>query len=152
MKISAILKTHAKTDLAMLLLRVTTGGTFMAHGAQKLFGWFGGHGLEATGQWMSSIGLDPGFLMAFLAGAGEFFGGLALLLGILTRPAALGTALIMLVAMFAVHWTNGFFITNSGYEYAFTLMMISICILLHGAGKYSLDHTLQTMFSDQPEK
>lgn len=152
MKISAILKTHDKTDLAILLLRVTTGGTLMAHGAQKLFGWFGGYGLEATGQWMDSIGLSPGYLMALLAGSGEFFGGLALLLGMLTRPAALGTALIMLVAMVAVHWTNGFFITNSGYEYSLILMVISICILLHGAGKYSLDHTLQAMFPNKPEK
>lgn len=152
MKISAILKTHDKTDLAILLLRLSTGGTFMAHGAQKLFGWFGGYGLEATSQWMDSIGLNPGYLMALLAGSGEFLGGLALFLGMLTRPAALGTALIMLVAMFTVHWTNGFFITNNGYEYSLTLMMASICILLHGAGRYSLDHTLQVIFSNKLEK
>ncbi len=142
MKTSTILNTHAKTDLAILLLRITVGGIFIAHGAQKLFGWFGGHGLEGTGQWMASIGLTPGYLMALLAGSGEFFGGLALLLGLLTRPAALVTAVTMLVALLIVHWSNGFFISNNGYEYALMLMAASLVLLLHGAGRYSLDSKL----------
>src|SRR5690606_33047640 len=90
-----------------LLLRVPLGIIFMAHGAQKLFGWFGGYGLEGTGQWMASIGLQPGYLMALGAGSAEFFGGLFLLIGLLTRPAALALAFTMVVAIFAVHIGNG---------------------------------------------
>ena len=77
---------------ASLILRVPVGLILAAHGAQKLFGWFGGYGLEGTGQWMASLGLEPGYLMALMAGVAEFFGGLALVLGLLTRPAALVTA------------------------------------------------------------
>ncbi|MCT7655557.1 DoxX family protein [Oceanimonas sp. NS1] len=99
-----------------------TGIILAAHGAQKLFGWFGGYGLEGTGQWMASIGLGPGYLMALLAGSAEFFGGLALLLGLLTRPAALVSAVTMLVALFSVHIDNGLFMANNGYEYALTCL------------------------------
>ena len=88
---------------APLALRVPAGLIFAAHGAQKLFGWFGGYGLEGTGQWMASQGLNPGYLMALLAGSAEFFGGLALLLGFLVRPAAAVLAFAMLVAIFGVH-------------------------------------------------
>src|SRR4051794_14305909 len=86
---------------APLALRVPVGIIFAAHGAQKLFGWFGGYGLEGTGQWMDSIGLGPGYLMALLAGAVEFFGGLALIAGLLVRPAAAALAFTMLVAIFS---------------------------------------------------
>ncbi len=84
----------ASTDagLAPLALRLPVGIIFIAHGAQKLFGWFGGYGLEGTGQWLGSIGLAPGYLMAVLAGGAEFFGGLALVLGLLVRPAAAALA------------------------------------------------------------
>ena len=75
-----------------LALRVPIGIIFAAHGAQKLFGWFGGYGLEGTGQFFGSIGLNPGYLMALLAGAAEFFGGLALIFGLLVRPAAASLA------------------------------------------------------------
>ena len=87
---------------APLALRIPIGIIFVAHGAQKLFGWFGGYGLEGTGQFMASIGLTPGYLMALLAGSAEFFGGLALLFGLLVRPAAAALAFAMLVAIFAV--------------------------------------------------
>ena len=103
---------------AALVLRLPIGLILAAHGAQKLFGWFGGYGLEGTGQWLDSIGLGPGYLMALLAGSAEFFGGIALVLGLLTRPAALVTAVTMLVAMFSVHIDNGLFMSNNGYEYA----------------------------------
>ncbi|MEO4046610.1 DoxX family protein [Pseudomonas sp. CAU 1711] len=124
------------------LLRVGAGLTFAAHGAQKLFGWFGGYGLEGVGQWMESIGITPGYLMAALAGSAEFFGGLALVVGLLVRPAALSLLVAMLVAMFAVHWPNGFFITNNGYEYALILGLISAVLMIEGAGKLSLDRIL----------
>ena len=103
---------------AALVLRVPVGLILAAHGAQKLFGWFGGYGLEGTGQWLASIGLEPGYVMALLAGGAEFFGGLALVLGLLTRPAALVAAFTMLVAIFSVHIGNGLFMSNNGYEYA----------------------------------
>jgi putative oxidoreductase len=94
---------------APLALRVPVGIIFAAHGGQKLFGWFGGYGLDGTGQWMASIGLNPGYLMALLAGSAEFFGGLALLLGLLVRPAAIALAVTMVVAILSVHIGNGLF-------------------------------------------
>ncbi|TNF15187.1 MAG: DoxX family protein, partial [Vibrionaceae bacterium] len=114
---NAFLKKLMSTDagFAPLVLRIPIGITFMAHGSQKLFGWFGGYGLEGTGQWMASIGIEPGVLMAFLAGSGEFFGGLFLLIGLLTRPAAFVTAFTMVVAILSVHIGNGLFMANNGY-------------------------------------
>ncbi|MFD2017163.1 DoxX family protein [Vibrio olivae] len=114
----------------------------MAHGSQKLFGWFGGYGLEGTGQWMASIGIEPGVLMAGLAGSGEFFGGLLLLIGLLTRPAAVVTAFTMLVAILSVHISNGLFMSNNGYEYALALLAISVSLAFSGAGKVSADEII----------
>ena len=114
------------------------GIIFAAHGAQKLFGWFGGYGLEGTGAWMDSIGLSPGVLRAFLAGAAEFFGGLALILGLLTRPAAAALAFAMLVAIFSVHFENGLFMSNNGYEFGLALLAASVSLLFSGSGKISL--------------
>ncbi|MDF0750897.1 DoxX family protein [Marinobacter sp. 71-i] len=127
---------------AALILRVPVGLILAAHGAQKLFGWFGGYGLEGTGQWLASIGLEPGYLMALLAGGAEFFGGLLLVLGLLTRPAALVTAFTMLVAIFSVHIGNGLFMANNGYEYALTLFVVSLALVVQGAGRFSLDNVL----------
>jgi len=125
-----------------LALRVPVGIIFAAHGAQKLFGWFGGYGLQGTGAWMDSIGLAPGVLMAFLAGAAEFFGGLALILGLLTRPAAAALAFAMLIAIFSVHFQHGFFMSNNGYEFALALLAASVSLLFSGAGKVSVDALL----------
>lgn len=124
-----------------LILRLTLGVILAAHGAQKLFGWFGGYGLEATGQWMDSIGFTPGYLMALLAGSAEFFGGLALILGLLTRPAAIVAAFTMLMAM-TVHIGNGFFVSNNGYEFALILLAAAITLAIQGGGAYSLDRRL----------
>jgi putative oxidoreductase len=125
-----------------LALRAPVGIIFAAHGAQKLFGWFGGYGLEGTGQFFGSIGLNPGYLMALLAGAAEFFGGLALVVGLLVRPAAAALAFAMLVAVFAVHWSKGFFAGGGGYEYALALFAASLSLLFSGAGRYSVDLAL----------
>ena len=125
-----------------LALRVPVGVIFAAHGAQKLFGWFGGYGLEGTGQFFGSIGLTPGYLMALLAGLVEFFGGLALVFGILVRPAAAALAFAMLIAVFAVHWSKGFFASNGGYEYALALLAASVALVLTGAGRFSVDRSL----------
>ena len=125
-----------------LVLRVPVGIILAAHGAQKLFGWFGGYGLEGTGQWMASIGLEPGFLMALLAGSAEFFGGLALVLGLLARPAAAVTAFTMAVAIFSVHFEHGLFLSNNGYEYALALFAATIALAVQGAGSFSVDNAL----------
>ncbi len=130
-----------------LILRVPTGITLAAHGAQKLFAWFGGYGLEGTGQWMASIGLEPGYLMALLAGSAEFFGGLALLLGLLTRPAAVVTAFTMVIATFSVHIQNGLFMANNGYEYALALLAITAALAVQGGGKLALDNLLVSKLS-----
>lgn len=127
------------------MLRVPIGIIFAAHGAQKLFGWFGGYGLAGTGGWMESIGLAPGVLMAFLAGAAEFFGGIALILGVLTRPAAAVLAITMLVAIFAVHFENGLFMSNNGYEFGLALMAASVSLAFSGAGRASVDAVLARM-------
>jgi len=127
---------------APLALRLPAGIIFAAHGAQKLFGWFGGYGLEGTAQWMASIGLQPGMLMALLAGGAEFFGGLALIAGVLVRPAALALAVTMLVAIFAVHGSNGLFMANDGYEFALSLLAVTVALLLSGAGRLSVDRRL----------
>ncbi|MEH6548422.1 MAG: DoxX family protein [Pseudomonadales bacterium] len=131
-------------SFASLALRVPLGLTLAAHGAQKLFGWFGGYGLEGTGQWMASIGLEPGYLMAIGAGGAEFFGGLALALGLLTRPAALVSAFTMLVALVVVHLENGFFLSNNGYEYALILFAASLSLIFSGAGSWSIDRLIQS--------
>lgn len=124
---------------APVALRIPVGITFAAHGAQKLFGWFGGYGLEGTAQWMASVGLNPGHLLATLAGSAEFFGGLALVLGLLVRPAAASLAFSMLVAILSVHIGKGFFMSNNGYEYALALLAASTSLLASGAGRLSLD-------------
>ena len=124
-------------------LRIPVGIVLAAHGAQKLFGWFGGYGLEGTGQWMASIGLEPGYLMALLAGGTEFFGGLALVFGLLTRPAAALSALTMLVAIFSVHIGNGLFMSNSGYEFALTLFAATLALAIQGGGSFAIDSWLR---------
>ncbi|HEY9042016.1 MAG TPA: DoxX family protein [Rheinheimera sp.] len=137
----------SNAGVAALALRVPVGIIFAAHGAQKLFGWFGGYGLEGTGGWMDSIGLSPGIVMAFLAGAAEFFGGIALILGLLTRPAALSLAIAMVVAIFSVHIQNGLFMANNGYEFGLALLAASVSLLFSGAGKASIDSLLAKRFN-----
>ena len=138
------IKTILATDsgLGPLVLRIPVGIIFAAHGAQKLFASFGGYGLEGTGQFFASIGLNPGYLMALLAGSAEFFGGLALIAGLLVRPAAAVLAFTMLVAIFAVHIGNGLFMSNNGYEFALALLAASVSLVLSGAGAFSLDRLI----------
>ena len=128
--------------IGALVLRVPVGVIFAAHGAQKLFGWFGGYGLDGTGQFFASVGLAPGYLMALLAGLVECLGGLALVAGLLVRPAAAALAGAMLVAVFAVHWSKGFFASNGGYEYALALFAASLALVFSGAGRWSVDRAL----------
>jgi putative oxidoreductase len=138
--IKKLIKTES--GYSTLALRIPIGIIFMAHGAQKLFGWFGGYGLEGTGGWMESIGLAPGFIMALMAGSAEFFGGLFILLGLLTRPAALALSFTMVVAIFSVHFTNGLFMSNNGYEFGLVLLAACVSLAFSGAGKLAVDNVL----------
>lgn len=138
--IQSILKTNQ--TISTLPLRLIAGIIFTAHGAQKLFGWFGGYGLEGTGQWMESIGLGPGYLMAMMAGGAEFFGGLFLIIGLLVRPTSLVLAFTMIMAIVTVHLSNGLFLTNNGYEFGLALFAITAALLFQGGGKYSVDSGL----------
>ena len=139
--------TTSTTGLDALPLRVGAGAIFAAHGAQKLFGWFGGYGLEGTAGWMTSIGLEPGLLMAGMAGAAEFFGGLLLILGLLVRPVSLMLAITMIVAIVTVHLQNGLFMANNGYEFGLALLVISVGLVFRGAGSLSADRLLQTQLA-----
>jgi putative oxidoreductase len=141
---NSFLKRVLATDdgAGALALRIPVGIIFAAHGAQKLFGWFGGYGLEGTGQFFASVGLNPGYLMALLAGLAEFVGGLALVAGLLVRPAAAALAFAMLIAIFAVHWSKGFFAASGGYEFALALFAASLSLLFSGAGRFSADRAI----------
>ena len=125
--------THA--DLGLFLMRAMVGIVFVFHGAQKLFGLFGGYGLEATVGWMESIGIPFPMLSATLAGSAEFFGGLALLSGFGVRTAGLFLALTMLVA---ARTQTGFDATSGGMEYPLTLAFVSAGLALTGAGRFGL--------------
>ncbi|MGY1892202.1 DoxX family protein [Pseudomonas asplenii] len=138
--INKVLFTRAGYGLT--ILRIAVGVIFAAHGSQKLFGLFGGYGLAGTAQYMDSIGLHPGYLMATLAGGTEFFAGLALIIGLLVRPAALGLTILSLVAIFTVHISNGLFMANNGYEFALALLGGSLAVLIEGAGKLSVDRAI----------
>lgn len=130
--------TETLSPLAEPLVRATAGLLLVPHGAQKLFGWFGGYGLEATGQFFAAkLGLPPA--LALLAGLIEFFGGLALALGLATRLSAALVVGLMFVATFQVHWGNGFFWTSGGVEYPLMWGLVALSFVLRGGGRLSLD-------------
>ncbi len=139
-KIKAVFTTRAGYGLTVV--RILVGIIFVAHGSQKLFGAFGGYGLEGTGQYMASLGLTPGYLMALLSGSAEFFGGLGLVVGLLARPAAVVLAATLVVAIFSVHISHGLFMANNGYEFALALLGGVVAVLIEGAGKLSLDRSI----------
>jgi len=132
--------------LALLILRVVAGGVFAGHGAQKLFGLFGGHGLEGTGRFFDSIGLRPGRHQALAAGLAEFVGGALLALGLFVPVAALLIISVMTAAVWTVHLKNGLWATNSGYELNLLYATIAFAAAGVGPGHWSLDHVLG--FSD----
>jgi putative oxidoreductase len=128
--------------LGRLLLRVTVGALFVGHGTQKLFGWFGGHGLEATANMFDSIGMRPGNRNAIAAGVAEAGGGAALAAGFATPLAAATLTSVMLTAINRVHLKNGPWITNGGYEYNAVLIAAVLALAEVGPGELSLDHAL----------
>jgi putative oxidoreductase len=128
--------------IGRLLLRLTVGGFFFGHGTQKLFGWFGGHGLDATSQMFEGLGMRPGRRNALAAGAAEAGGGAALALGFATPLAAGTITSVMLTAIHRVHLKNGPWTTNGGYEYNAVLIAAALALAEVGPGELSLDHAL----------
>ncbi|MHA1536974.1 MAG: DoxX family protein [Alphaproteobacteria bacterium] len=127
------------------LIRVAAGLWMVPHGAQKLFGSFGGN-IEGTAGFFAKIGIEPALTMAYLTGGIEFFGGILIAIGLLTRPAALGGLILMLVAVFAVHIGNGFFWNKGGYEYPLMWAVLMLAIFLKGGGELSIDKQLGKEF------
>lgn len=130
--------------IGRLLLRLTVGGFFFGHGTQKLFGWFGGHGLGATSQMFDGLGMRPGRRNAVAAGVAEAGGGAALALGLATPLAAGTLTSVMLTAIHRVHLKNGPWATNGGYEYNAVLIAAVLALAEVGPGEVSLDHLLGT--------
>lgn len=124
---------------APLLLRLGLGVIFIFHGGQKLFGLFGGGGLDGLAGFFGKIGIEPAYPMAVLVAATELLGGVALFVGVAVRPAAIAIAAIMVGAIVTVHGKNGFAITNSGYEYNVALIVMCASLLFSGGGRWSFD-------------
>lgn len=133
---------------SLMIVRLFLGVIFFAHGAQKLFGWFGGPGLKGTINFFrSSLGVPPA--LAVIAALTECFGGLAVFVGLLSRPAALGLVAVMLVAVVKVHWRNGFFLNMSlhpgkghGFEFNFALIGMALAVFVGGGGAGSIDRLI----------
>ncbi|QKT02987.1 DoxX family protein [Ectothiorhodospiraceae bacterium 2226] len=147
---TTVSRSGASTDqlaaLAWPMVRIVTGLLLIPHGAQKLFGWFGGHGLAGTAQFFeTALNMSPGLLWAGLAGAVEVFGGIALVLGLFTRTAALAVAVLMAVAI-TVHLPQGFFWNAGGFEYPLMWGVLALALVLRGGGPYSLDARLGLRF------
>jgi putative oxidoreductase len=129
-------------DLGLLVARLVLGPLMAAHGAQKLFGWFGGHGVEGTGGYFESLGFHPGRVFAAAAGLGELASGILVALGLL---GPIGPALmlsVMTVAIFSVHWRNGVFAMSNGIEVPLLYATGAVALALTGPGAYSADSLL----------
>ena len=127
-------------NLALLVLHVVVGLLFFAHGAQKLFGWFGGYGIQGTAGFFDQIGLRPGRLHATVAAIAETLGGLLLALGLFTPIGSALVIAIMVAAVITVHWQKGFFNTEGGYEFNLTLTAAVFALAGVGPGEWSLDN------------
>jgi putative oxidoreductase len=128
--------------LGSLIARLVVGGLFIGHGTQKLFGWFGGHGPEATGEYFESVGITPGKPAASAAGASEAVGGLLLASGLFTPLAAASISGVMLTAIRKVHAKQGVWVTEGGAEYNVVLLALMFALTEVGPGPYSLDRAL----------
>jgi len=125
---------RTRLDWALLTIRLAAGIIFTAHGAQKLFGAFGGPGLAAIVQMLGPVG--------YLVSVGEFFGGLGLIMGFLTRFSAASLIVVMIGAIVKVHWPNGFFLDKRGYEFNLALIALLAAILILGAGRFAISRFL----------
>ena len=134
-------------DIGILLLRSAVGLTLAAHGAQKLFGWFGGMGLDKTGQGLTALGFHPGRRHAVMAGLIEVGAGVLLAIGFLTPVAAALTASVMIVAAGSAHLRNGFFNHNGGYEFNLVLGVSGLSLAFIGAGALSIDALIGSAFA-----
>jgi putative oxidoreductase len=126
-------------EAGLLLLRVVLGAIMAAHGAQKLFRWFGGHGIVGTSGWLDAMGFRPARLHAAGVGLAEFGGGALLALGLFTPLGAAAVAGVMFVAIATVHWSNGFFNTSGGYEFNLLIAASAIALAFTGPGEISID-------------
>jgi putative oxidoreductase len=129
-------------NLGLLLIRLVFGLVMVAHGAQKLFGWFGGYGLAGTGGFFESLGFRPGKRFAFAAALSEFTGGLLFALGFLGPVGPALILAVMLVASISVHWRNGLFASTNGVEVPLLFATGAVGVALIGFGSYSLDAAL----------
>jgi putative oxidoreductase len=129
-------------DVGLLLIRAVLGVLFVGHGSQKLFGWFGGHGLAGTGGFFEGLGYRPGRVHAAMAGLCEVAGGVLLALGLLTPLGAAIVIGVMVNAMGAVHWRNGLWVTKGGIEYGLVSAAVAAGLAFTGAGGISLDRAL----------
>ena len=129
-------------NLGLLILRVVVGLTVAAHGAQKVFGWWGGPGIAGWTVAVTKLRIRPAAPWAWVAALSEFGGGLLFALGLLSPLGSLGIAGAMLVAIATVHWANGFWNGKRGYEFNLTLLASVAAVALAGPGAYSLDQAL----------
>lgn len=134
-------------DTIAFILRLTLGIVMFPHGAQKMLGWFGGYGYSGTmGFFTETMGIPA--LFAFLAIAAEFFGSIGLITGLLSRVAAFGITSVMIVAIFTVHLSNGFFVnwtgaqSGEGYEYHLLAIGLAVAVIIKGSGRWSFDRIL----------
>jgi putative oxidoreductase len=136
-------------SVGLLILRLVVGLTLAAHGAQKLWGWFGGYGIAGTGQFLEQLGFRPGRLHAAQAGIVEVVGGLFLAVGLLTPAAAAAVVAVMLVAAVSVHLKGGFFLQGGGYEYTLILGAAALTLAFTGPGPISVDQALGVSWSGE---
>ncbi len=127
-------------NIGLLLLRVTVGALLAGHGAQKLFGWFGGYGLKGTAGWLESMGLKPGHLWATGASASEFGGGTLTALGLFHPIGPIATLAAMSMAIAKAHWGKPIWVSEGGAELPVTNIAVALALILNGPGPYSLDH------------
>jgi putative oxidoreductase len=144
-------------NTATIILRSVLGLVFFAHGAQKMLGWFGGYGFSGTMGYFTGTAHIPA-VFAFLAIAAEFFGGLGLMFGFLTRIAAFGISVNMLVAIATVHSAFGFFMNwtgaqkGEGFEYHLLVLAMTAFLMIRGAGAFSLDRAITMASSAEPSR